>query len=88
MATAKSVLAAIDSLSKSELKALEAEWGKLGSVKRRWLAFVGGVICGAAGMFVAVTLFSCSKSSVAVREAPACPPVTATFCVKGPTVVP
>lgn len=95
MATAKGILAQIESLTESEYAKLQTEWGKAGKVKRRWFAFAGGVIAGVAGTLIVSMLFSCSSkdlkewnSAEGFGAPPPCPPVTATFCVKGPTVVP
>lgn len=84
MATAKSVLAQIESLTTKELAALEDQWRKAGSVKRRWWAFVAGCAAGVAACLVITYLIGCGHSGTAST----CPPVTATFCAPGPTVVP
>ena len=70
------------SLSAAQRQAVEA-WARAGTVKRRWMAFVGGVICGGAGAFVCMTLFGCSHSNA--RPVP--PATTAVQCVPGPVVI-
>lgn len=89
MATAKSIIAQIDSLSKKELAALESEWGKMGTVKRRWATFVGGVIVGV-GMGIAfMLLVGCETRPrpPMTGNLAVCPQTSATFCAPGPKVV-
>lgn len=86
MATVDGIIAQIESLSKKGRSELEAKWLKAGSVKRRWLTAAGGFIVGVGVGIGCVLLFGCSSSPP--QQARQCPPVTATFCTKGPTVVP
>lgn len=69
-----------ETLSAAQRQAVE-QWAKAGNVKRRWMAFVGGVICGVAGAFACMTLFGCSNA----RPVP--PSTNVVQCAPGPEVI-
>ena len=75
----------IDDLTASERAKFEAEWAKMGKVKKRWAVYVAGVVSGAlvasALWLGGLVLFGCGQSSEAVQTGPN------SACFPGPRVI-
>ena len=75
----------IDDLTASERAKFEAEWNKMGKVKKRWAVYVAGVVSGAlvasALWLGGLVLFGCAQESKAVQTGPN------SACFPGPRVI-
>ena len=75
----------IDDLTASERAKFEAEWNKLGKVKKRWAVYVAGVVSGAlvasALWLGGLVLFGCHGEPKAVQTGPN------SACFPGPKVI-
>ena len=64
----------IDDLTTAERAKFEAEWNKLGKVKKRWAVYVAGVVSGAlvasALWLGGLVLFGCGQAPKAVQTGP------------------
>ena len=75
----------IDDLTTAERAKFEAEWNKMGKVKKRWAVYVAGVVSGAlvasALWLGGLVLFGCGREAQAVQTGPN------SACFPGPRVV-